>query len=228
MNVARSQLLRQAARLKGRSGRRGLPPAIAAAMVADYARLGSVAKVARAWARTPQAMWELLFSRGCKLKPDSRELCRNRPAGERVKFAGRIFTPSKRGYLRATDGPREPLHHAVWRKHFGPIPAGMQVSFRNGDFKDYRPANLFCGTAAEVTRQHQRRLHPATACLSPFERRAHRKENSLRCYYRKKQERLAAGLRTDGKPRAEQLGPQRLALLLAGQGRLLAQLRRAA
>lgn len=222
----RQKLFQQALLLKGQCGRRGLPSQIVAEMWRDYQEWKSIAAVARLWQRAPQSMWELLAGRGYQLRPNSRALCANRPVGERVRYDGRIFTPSNRGYLRATSGAREPLHRAVWAKHFGTVPRGMQVSFRNGDFRDYRPANLFLGTVAEVTLHHQRRLHPATACLSAFERREHRKQNSLRYWRKRKQARLAAGLRTDGKPRAEQLGEQRLALLL--RGTLVSKLKRAA
>lgn len=216
MLTRREKIQQQARALKGTSGRRGLPAEIVRAMWRDYQRLRSTAAVAREWGRSPQSVWELLAGRGYPLRADSRALLNNRPVSERVKFEGRIFTPSKRGYLRATSGPREPLHHAIWAKHFGPVPPGCWVSFKNGNFSDYRLKNLFMGTPAEVTGHHQRRLHPATACLSPFERHEHQKKNSLRYWRKRKAAWIAAGLRSDGKPRAESLAGQRLALLISG------------
>ena len=49
------------------------------------------------------------------------------------------------------------LHRQIWEDNHGPIPAGHQVSFRNADKTDFRPENLICATAAEITLYHHKR-----------------------------------------------------------------------
>lgn len=179
---------------KGSCGRRGLPRHVVNAMHQDYQRLGSIAKVANLYGRSPQATWELFRQHQLPMNPGSK--ARRRPG---IVFQGQLYTPSKCGF-HGTTGRRRLLHHVIWESKHGPIPPGWQVSFLNGKFSDVRLENLFCATRAEVTRHHFRRLHPELAKLSPTERHQRRKQISLAFYYRRRANFWKAGLRCDGKP----------------------------
>ncbi len=192
---------RVAAALLGKSphhGRRGMPAEAVQRMYFEYQRLGSTYKVAKLFGRSAQAIWEILRRRGFALKPNSKKR-----RGATRTWKGRVFTRSKFGW-RETSGERELLHHLIWNETHGPIPEGHQVSFRNGDFEDLEPENLFCATAAEVTRHHLRRHYPHLK-RSPEAQRARRKKLQLASYYRKRKAFWAQGLRSDGKPLTRQL-----------------------
>ncbi len=131
---------------KARVGRRGLPGYVVDAMYADYLRLHSLSRVAKLYHRTRQNIWDIFRSHGKALFA--------RTFAEKVIWRGRAFTPGKDGYLRATLGDREPLHHAMWRATHGEIPEGFQVTFRNANRLDFRDENLACMPIAEVTRLH--------------------------------------------------------------------------
>jgi len=178
---------------KGSCGRRGLPGWLVAQMHAAYLRLGSTWKVARLYGRSAQSIQELFAKRGLDRRPDSRQR-----RGATRTFGGLVFTRGNMGW-RGTQGDRPLLHHLIWTKHFGPVPAGCQVSFRNGDFEDVRPENLFCATPAEVSRHHLQRRYPETAGLTAEQRITRRRQIGLARYYRLKKKFKAEGLRCDGK-----------------------------
>lgn len=173
-------------------GRGGLPDYVVAAMHADYQRVKSLSKVGALYGRTRQAMWDIFHSHDLPLE--------RRNFLQKILFDGRVFTPGKDDYFRATTGPREPLHHAMWIKQHGPIPAGHQVFFLDGDATHLFLANLGCAPIAEVSSHHQRRIH-ASARLSPAERIIRRKQVGLAYYYRRSRKFLKQGLTVQGKPR---------------------------
>lgn len=142
------ELLDVASDLKGKCGRRGLPPDIVNAIYTDYLRLKSCAKTAALWGRTRQSIWELI-----KLR---KETLKRRFHDEPVIYRGKKFTPSKNGYLRITQrgGRKETqLNRIVWEDVYGPIPAGHQVMFKDGDMRNFSIDNLECLPIAEVSRR---------------------------------------------------------------------------
>ena len=136
---------------KGSCGRGGLPKYAVATMYEDYQRLGSLSQVAKLYRRTRQSMWDIFRRNGYAL--------RVRNFGPRIEYRGRVYTPGKDGYYRDTIGRKnvKMLHRQIWEDNHGPIPAGHQVSFRNADKTDFRPENLICATAAEITLYHHKR-----------------------------------------------------------------------
>jgi hypothetical protein len=131
---------------KARTGRRGLPDYVLAAMYSDYQQHHSLAKTAALYRRTRQSLWEIFHRHGLAMEPLKRL--------DKVLWNGRAFTPGKDDYLRETTGAREMLHHAIWKAAHGPIPPGHQVTFRNAHSRDFRLDNLACLPLAEVTRMH--------------------------------------------------------------------------
>lgn len=186
---------------KGRFGRRGIPHFIVETMYRDYQALGSLSKVARLYHRTRQSIWSLFHDHGLQMN--------ERKFGARIIWQGRVFTPTKGGYFRATDGEREPLHHAMCQDRTGrKVPAGWQVSFRNGDNTDFRFSNLLCAPIRDVSLQHYRRRFPDRANMTAADRdefwRAHNRD-----YMRRKAAAFKArGLRSDGKPRRRSINLQ--------------------
>lgn len=181
---------------KGSCGRRGLPEHVVNAMYADYQRLGSTRKVGALYGRTGQSVQEMFRGRGLVLKKDSRALL----SADRFHFDGRLFTPGKNGYLRATTGAREPLHHAIWTQANGPIPPGRVITFKDGNPRNFDLGNLACEVLMEVARIHIRRLRPDYVKLPAEVRRERNRKLSLAYYHRKAAENRARGLRVDGKP----------------------------
>jgi len=49
------------------------------------------------------------------------------------------------------------LHHVLWIEAFGPIPAGHQVFFKDGDKTNFALSNLGCLPIREVTLYHHAR-----------------------------------------------------------------------
>ncbi len=49
-----------------------------------------------------------------------------------------------RKMIRLSLGVWEPLAHYVYKKHFGPIPEGHVILFRDGDSMNCDPSNLVC------------------------------------------------------------------------------------
>ena len=140
---------------KGGCGRRGLPSDIVATMYRDYQRLGSLAKVARVYRRTRQAMYDIFRRARLPLNP--------RNSHARIFWQGRYWTPGKGGYYRETIARNPPilLHHAIWEKRTGrKIPKGWQVTFKNGDASDFTSGNLVCLPIDQVPKLHHARRYP--------------------------------------------------------------------
>lgn len=118
-------------------------------MYSDYLRLGSLAKVATLYGRTRQSM-HVILARRFRLNPPHRG--RKNPS---ILHAGQNYTLRTDGYFRSTKGSsRELLHHVVWRDHHGPVPAGHQVTFLDGNTRNVAIENLACLPASEVGRMH--------------------------------------------------------------------------
>lgn len=164
---------------KGSFGRRGLPPELKAAMLADYYQLRSIAKVAEIYGRTRQCIWEILATAGCKF-------FKKNPLQFQM-YRARKFTPGKNGYLRDTSirtpglrGIEAQLNRQVWVDHNGPIPAGFQVAFLDGDKSNCTIENLICLSQADIGRmkstgenQHTKAAPDALfSALQKFNRKA--------------------------------------------------------
>jgi hypothetical protein len=182
---------------KQRYGRKGLPRCVTDQMFADYKRLGSIAAVAPLYGRSPQSIWETLHSNGYPLKPGSK--ARIKPGS--VTVGGVLYSPSgKGGDLRGTVGARKFLKVVIWEQANGRLPRGWEIAFRNGDKLDCRLENMFAGPKAEVSRFHQKRLHPGSANLTAEQNRARWKKHNLDRYHARAEQFKAKGLRCDGKP----------------------------
>lgn len=178
--------------LKGRQGRRGMPEHLVRQMYADYLELKSLRLVGRKYGRTRQSMFSLFTDHGLKLN--------GRNMHPRIEYGGRVYTTRKSGYYHATTEPRTALHHQIWLDAGRTIPAGYQVSFKDGDKTNFDLANLFCDALINVTLFHQRRL--GTKKFHTAEELRRNKAKIARdCYARRKVKFLAAGLTTTGKPR---------------------------
>lgn len=186
-------LVMNAKALKGRQGRRGLPENIVAAMYQDYLALKSLSQVGRKYGRTRQSVYDLFRTHGLK--------CFAKNWKPRIEHGGRVFTPGKNGYYRATTGEREPLHHRLWLDAGRTIPAGWQVSFKDGDCNHLALENLFCDSLINVTLYHQRRLGSRKFFTAEELRRA-KCRNAKNSYARRRLKFLAQGLTTTGKVRA--------------------------
>jgi hypothetical protein len=123
---------------KSKYGRGGIPEPVVQAMIDEYRRTNSLHKVGKTFGRTRQSMWCILRTR-IALNPTHKIL--HKP----TFYNGRKFTPGKGGYLRLSAGrnvKRILLHRIVWEDHFGPIPAGFVVMFRDGNRLNCAPSNL--------------------------------------------------------------------------------------
>ena len=186
-------LIASARLLKGRQGRRGLPEHIVAAMYQDYLKLHSLTQVGKKYGRTRQSVYCIFRCHGLK--------CYAKNWQPRIVHGGRVFTPGKSGYYRATSGDREPLHHRLWLDAGNTIPPGWQVSFKDGDKSNFAPENLFCDSLIGVTLYHQRRLGLRKYKTAEELRRA-KCRNAIACYQRRRVKFLAAGRTATGKIRA--------------------------
>jgi hypothetical protein len=182
---------------KNSRGRAGLPGYVVQAMYADYCRLKSLAKTGRLYQRTRQAMYDIFRSHRLQLQA--------RRFQEKWRWNGEVFTPGKNGYLRGTQGARRPLHVRMWEEENGPRPPGHQVTFLNGNYRDFRPENIDCLPTRDVTMIHYRRHYPERANWTPAERkdfwRAHNRESMAS----KAKRFVACGLRCDGRPLTRRL-----------------------
>ncbi|TXH09645.1 MAG: HNH endonuclease [Hyphomicrobiaceae bacterium] len=121
-------------------GRRGLPAAAIETMYADYLRLGSLAKVGKLHGRTRQNMWDIFARRELKLNA--------RPFKTQIEYKGRKYNEDGHGYFRDTifrskkHRPETLLHRRVWTEHRGPIPAGHDVVFKDGNRANWDISNL--------------------------------------------------------------------------------------
>lgn len=137
---------------KGSCGRGGLPDYVVKTMYADYLRLKSLAKVAALYGRTRQSVYDTFRNHGLQLFAKRFK--------KKLLHGGRAYTPDKQGYYRDTifrAGQHKLLHHVLWIERNGPIPAGHQVFFRDGDKTNFAPENLGCLPIAEVTLYHHHR-----------------------------------------------------------------------
>jgi len=130
-------------------GRRGLPAEVIAEMYADYQSGLSLAEVGVKHNRSRQSMFCVFQARGLALR--AKEF---KPV---VIHNGRKYTPSKGEYLRDTiyrggaRGTEKQLHRVIWEEHYGPIPAGHQVMFKDGDKRNVAIGNLYCAPVREVS-----------------------------------------------------------------------------
>jgi hypothetical protein len=185
--------------IKGRIGRKGTPPHVLAVMYSDYHAGKSLSEVARAWKRTRQSIYCIFVRAGLALR--ARNLQRQ------ITYQGRLFTPGKSGYYRATTGDRVPLHYLIWQAQTGrAIPNGWQVGFKDADKTNFTAQNLFCAPGGEVALYHQRRLHPS-ARLPEQARIERRKQVQLIGYYKRKADFRMRGLRCDGRRMKPKLDP---------------------
>lgn len=183
--VRRSLVPRKASR-----GRAGLGKQAIAAMYEDYKKLNSLAKAGKIYGRSRQAMFDIFRSHGLKLNA--------RKFQERVRWNGEVFTPGKNGYLRGTRGDRRPLHKRIWESIHGPVPPGCQVTFKDGNKRNFDNSNLECLPFREVTLLHYRRIFPERANLTREERHQFWK-GYYREYARKRSAAwVSRGLRSDG------------------------------
>lgn len=138
-------------------GRGGLPAAVVAQMYADYQRLGSCAAVAALYGRTRQSIFDVLKAHGCQL--------RAKQFKAKLHYGGLDYTfDSGRGrhrYWRATQGDREPLHRRVWREAGREIPAGHELTFRDGNPHHYQLDNLELVRTGSAARRSSRRKRKA-------------------------------------------------------------------
>ena len=139
-NVAEKQrvaLTYRGIRTGGVVGRRGLPREVLELMYDDYLRLNSVSKTAKLWNRSRQGMWELLSTAGFRLNSLRKH--------EAIKHGGLTFRRSgKGGFYRCTTSHRRLLHHIVWEEVHGPLPAGTEIIFKDGDRDHIAIDNLWC------------------------------------------------------------------------------------
>jgi RNA polymerase sigma factor (sigma-70 family) len=124
-------------------GRRGLDEASARQIYNDYLRLKSLRGAALLHGRTNQALHEMFQRRGWPLVA--------RRLAPVIEYNGRRFTPGKDGYLRDTSCRKKSngtfevqLNRQVWVDHHGPIPAGHEVIFLDGDKSNCAISNLKC------------------------------------------------------------------------------------
>jgi hypothetical protein len=138
-------------------GRRGMPMAWIETMYADYQAGLSLAQVAKKYGRTRQSIFDIFKRRGLKL--------RERNFQPVIEYKGRRYTCQKTGgrhrYLRDTRAGRTGanrqtiyLHHVVWQEHFGPVPAGHKVVFKDGNHLNCDIANLELLTNSEQVKRH--------------------------------------------------------------------------
>ena len=139
-NVAEKQraaLAYRGIRTGGVVGRRGLPREVLELMYDDYLRLKSVSKTAKLWNRSRQGVWELLSTAGFRLNSLRKY--------EAIEHGGLTYRRSgKGGFYRCTTSHRRLLHHIVWEEVHGPLPAGTEIIFKDGDKDNIAIDNLRC------------------------------------------------------------------------------------
>lgn len=133
-------------------GRRGLPEEFVLAIYHAYREGKSLAQLAPMLGRTRQSLYEIFRRRGLKLREDSKAKARIEH-----RHNGTSFSPGKDGYLRSTSGDRRPLHHLIWEELNGPIPAGFQVAFRDGNKRNFDLANLELVSAFDMLERGRRK-----------------------------------------------------------------------
>lgn len=68
-----------------------------------------------------------------------------------VVFNGEKYTVGNKGYLRKTNGSRELLHRAMWRKKVGPIPKGFDVHHKDENKTHNALSNFECLSKSDHT-----------------------------------------------------------------------------
>lgn len=145
----RRAMAKHARRLvRGHCGRKGLPPHVVATLYGEYRAGKSCDEIAAIYGGTRQSIWEIFQCRGLEL--------RKRDPQPRIEHGGRSYSMHK-GYYRATERDRKPLHHVLWEEVNGPIPEGWQVTFRDANPSNIALENLLGAPIADVTRFHRAR-----------------------------------------------------------------------
>lgn len=153
-------------RTGGVVGRRGLPREVVELMSADYKRLKSISKTAELWNRSRQGVWEILSTAGFRLYSPRKH--------EAIEYGGLTYRRSAKGrFYRCTTSHRRLLHHIVWENVHGPLPAGAEIIFMDGDRDNVAIDNLRrqARTLASRARgtQNQYTKKRVTACLAQYE-----------------------------------------------------------
>jgi HNH endonuclease len=136
---------------KMKHGRGGLPERIVRRIYADYRRGLSLELVGKRHGRTRQSIYDTFHNRGL--------LTRAKEFKPAFVHNGRKFTKDKQGYLRSTifrrgkklAGEEVYLHRIVWVEAHGPIRAGYDVTFKDGDRSNVKLSNLICAEHAVVS-----------------------------------------------------------------------------
>ncbi|HUS37324.1 MAG TPA: HNH endonuclease signature motif containing protein [Verrucomicrobiae bacterium] len=118
-------------------GRAGLPAAFVDRLYKSYCKGYSLQAIGKRVGRSRQTIFETFKRRGFKLRPNSKAL--KKPD---ITYNGSEFSPTKGGYLRETKGERRLLHWVVWEEFNGPIPAGHQITFKDGNNRNFSISNL--------------------------------------------------------------------------------------
>lgn len=136
-------------------GSRELPEELVAAMWHDYQRGLSLEEVGKEHGRTRQSIFGIFQKRGFKL--------RSKVLLPVVEYKGRRYTCQKtcgkHRYLRDTINGRRGdrtkyLHHVIWEEHYGPIPRGHKVAFKDGNHLNFAIGNLELLTNSEQVRKY--------------------------------------------------------------------------
>ena len=136
-------------------------------MYAAYQQGKTCSQIALLFGSTRQSVWERFKRRGLKLRP-----CPRNMALPFVEFDGARYAPGKDNYFRKTDGDRELLHHAKWRKAHGRIKRGWVVKFVDGDRMNVEIDNLECVPRAEMHSPRPIQIKACLWCEQPMGRRA--------------------------------------------------------
>ena len=58
------------------------------------------------------------------------------------------------------------VHHLVWAEHYGPVPAGHAIVFRDGNKNNFNIENLECVSRAELMRRNTVHRYPKEIALA--------------------------------------------------------------
>lgn len=76
-----------------------------------------------------------------------------------------VLVSGYRRVVRVRDGDFENISHAVWEKHYGPVPSGYHVHHRNNKSLDNRLQNLDCITAGQHRSVHNGFYRTGDSCI---------------------------------------------------------------
>lgn len=136
-------------------------------MYALYQQGKTCYQIALAFKVSRQSVWERFKTQGLKLRPCPRNL-----ALPFVEFDGKRYAPGKDNYFRKTEGDRELLHHAKWRKAHGRIKRGWVVKFVDGDRMNVDLDNLESVPREEMHTPRPITMKPCISCGHLMGRRA--------------------------------------------------------